>query len=207
MRQRLCALLFALAFCASAVAQDRNSTPRIVLSPAEIASLLKQGGYVLYFRHAATDFSQNDTQSRGPRHCARQRNLTDAGRADARAIGTAITSIDASFVRVVASPTCRTMETANLVFGRAEASEDVRGGPIAAPSPERYEPLLRLMSTPLPEGQNLGIASHGNPFYALVGPPYLAEGELALIKPGGAGFEVIAQVRVGEWKAVQNALK
>lgn len=207
MSLRLCALLFALACCASAVAQDRNSTPRIALSPAEIASLLKQGGYVLYFRHAATDFSQNDTQSRGPRDCARQRNLTDAGRADARAIGTAITSIGASFVRVVASPMCRTMETANLVLGRAEAFEDVRGGPIAAPSPERYEPLRRLMSTPLPAGQNLGIASHGNPFYALAGPPYLAEGELALIKPGGAGFEVIARVRVGDWKAVQNALK
>lgn len=45
---------------------------------------LRQGGYVLYMRHAATDFSQTDARMRGYEDCANQRNLTDRGRAEAR---------------------------------------------------------------------------------------------------------------------------
>jgi hypothetical protein len=48
---------------------------------------LRQGGYVLYMRHTSTDFSRNDANSRSFEDCANQRNLTDKGRAEARAVG------------------------------------------------------------------------------------------------------------------------
>jgi phosphohistidine phosphatase SixA len=63
---------------------------------------------------------------------ARQRNLTDAGRADARAIGAAIRALGIPIGRVLASPFCRTRETAELIFGRATVSNAVRGGPAQA---------------------------------------------------------------------------
>src|SRR2546430_2382745 len=61
-------------------APPRNSEPREKLPPAALVAELRKGGYVLYFRHIATDFSQNDSKSRGPTDCANQRNLSEKGR-------------------------------------------------------------------------------------------------------------------------------
>ncbi len=69
---------------------SRSSDPVRKLSPAQIVAELKRGGYVVYFRHTSTDFSQNDLPSKSFEDCAHQRNLTDAGRAQAREIGAAI---------------------------------------------------------------------------------------------------------------------
>jgi hypothetical protein len=99
---------------------------------------------------------------------------------------------------VLASPFCRTMETARLAFGKATATGDARGGP-ASDEAGRYAALRKLLSTTIPKGQNLVISSHGNPFYALAGPPYLAEGEMALVKPEGERFSVIARIRLTDW--------
>jgi hypothetical protein len=52
--------------------------------PAPRFAALRGGGYVLFFRHAATDFGQNDDKMTGYEDCWTQRNLTDKGRADAR---------------------------------------------------------------------------------------------------------------------------
>jgi len=51
------------------------------------------------------------------------------------------------------------------------------------------------LSTPLKPGANLVIASHGNPFYATAGAPYLAEGEAAVVRPLGMDFEIVARVK------------
>jgi len=44
-----------------------------------LLSELLKGGYILYFRHAATDFSQNDERMKSFEDCANQRNLIDRG--------------------------------------------------------------------------------------------------------------------------------
>ncbi len=54
---------------------------------AALLGELRHGGYVLYLRHASTDFSQNDTKMTSYEDCANQRNLTDKGRVEARAVG------------------------------------------------------------------------------------------------------------------------
>ena len=73
--------------------------------------------------------------------CATQRNLTDKGRAEARALGEHVKRLKIPIGEVLASPFCRTMETARLAFGKARATNDVRGGPLSADDPKRYEPL------------------------------------------------------------------
>lgn len=40
-----------------------------------IVQKLRQGGYVLYMRHAATDFSRDDSRMTSYEDCANQRNL------------------------------------------------------------------------------------------------------------------------------------
>jgi hypothetical protein len=70
------------ATAALAPAQVPTQAPAPLEGRALVAKL-RQGGVTLYFRHVATDFSQNDERY-VEGDCSTQRNLTDAGRADAR---------------------------------------------------------------------------------------------------------------------------
>jgi phosphohistidine phosphatase SixA len=183
----------------------RSSEAVRKLAPAELLAELKRGGYVIYFRHTSTDFSQNDLQSKSFEDCAHQRNLTDAGRAQARAIGAAIRELKLPIAKVLASPLCRTLETARLIFGTAEPVPEMRGAPLPVADPNRYAALKKLFATPYPRGANLAVASHGNPFYGVAGPPYLAEGEAAVIRGLGNEFEIVARIRVDDWSALRSA--
>ena len=174
------------------------------LSGSGLVEELRKGGYVLYLRHTSTDFSQNDRNMRSTEDCASQRNLTDKGREEAREIARQLKRLRVAPGPVLASPMCRTMETARLAFGKAEPTHDVRGGPARPEDPKRYEPLRQWLSLEVRPGENRFISSHGNPFHAVAGPPYLAEGEIAVVRPeGNSAFSVVARVRVEDWKLLQ----
>jgi Histidine phosphatase superfamily (branch 1) len=180
---------------ATAPPAPRTSKPKAALAPAALVSELRKGGYVLYFRHAATDFSQDDSKSRGPTDCANQRNLTDRGREEARAIGRAFVELGIPVGQVLASPMCRTDETAKLIFGKGEPAPAVRGS----------ESLRQLLIAPVPAGTNLAISGHGNPFISVAGPPRLQEGEMAVVKSVGNDFEVVARVPPQAWRSILAA--
>jgi len=181
-------------------AAGRSALPARPLAGIELLSELRKGGYVIYFRHTSTDFSRDDSRSTSDDDCDNQRPLTDKGREEARRIGAAFQALKIPVEKVQASPRCRTMETAMLAFGRAEKANEVRGGPAAPDNPDRYAGLRRLLSTPVKPGVNLAISSHGNPFYATAGAPYLAEGEAAVVRPLGKDFEIVARVRHDAWR-------
>jgi phosphohistidine phosphatase SixA len=185
-----------------AAASGRSSLPAQPIAPALLLAELRKGGYVIYFRHTSTDFSRDDAGSRSDDDCANQRPLTDQGREEARRIGAAIRELKIPIGRVLASPRCRTMETALLIFGRADAASEARGGPANTGSAERYAPLRKLLAAPIERGTNLVISSHGNPFYATAGAPYLAEGEAAVVRPLGKDFEIVARVKHDGWRVL-----
>jgi len=189
------------AFASHALAQPDSALPaKDALSGPSLVDALRRGGYVIYLRHTSTDFGQNDEGMTSFDDCSKQRNLTEQGRAEARAIGAAIAKLKIPIGEVLASPFCRTVETARLVFGRATISNAVRGGPA---DPDRYGELRKLLSMPVPHGTNLAIVSHGNPFRAVAGTPYLAEGEAAVIEPRGSdGFRIVARVTKDGWSAL-----
>jgi len=167
---------------------------------ADVVGRLRAGGFVLYLRHTSTDFSQNDARMTSYLDCSAQRNLTDKGREEARALGEHIKRLKIPIGEVLASPFCRTMETARLAFGKATATNEVRGGPTRTDDPTRYAALRKLLSQKVAKGENLVISSHGNPFHAVAGPPYLAEGEIAVVQPeGDERFSVIARIRLTDW--------
>jgi phosphohistidine phosphatase SixA len=173
------------------------------LSGRELGDALRHGGYVLFFRHASTDFGQNDDAMTSFEDCTQQRNLTEKGRDEARAIGAAIRKLAIPVGEVLASPFCRTRETARLIFGRETVSNDVRGGPAQPEDPQRYAALKALLAKPVPAGTNRIIVSHGNPFRAVAGGGYLAEGEAAVIEPRGAeGFREVARIPRDGWGAL-----
>jgi len=215
-RYLLCAAVTCCLASAAAIAQQRRFQPvpppapecsalaAKPIAPAALLAELRKGGYVLYFRHTSTDFSLDDTKSRSDDDCENQRPLTDKGRGEARQIGAVIRELKIPIGLVLASPRCRTMETAMLIFGRVEKASEARGGPPTADSAERYALLRRLLSTPVKPGTNLVISSHGNPFYATAGAPYLAEGEAAIVRPLGKDFEIVARVIHDAWHTLKQ---
>jgi hypothetical protein len=175
------------------------------VDPSVLAKL-REGGYVLYMRHTSTDFSQNDAGMKSYEDCANQRNLTDKGRAEAREIGVHVKRLRIPIGEVLASPFCRTMETARLAFGKAQPMNEVRGGPVRSDDPTRYDGLKKLLSSTVGGATNRVISSHGNPFQAVAGSPYLAEGEIAVVRPEGAmRFSVIARIRPEDWSRLPDA--
>jgi len=170
----------------------------------DLVRQLRGGGYVLYMRHASTDFSQNDSRMTSYEDCVNQRNLTDKGRAEARDVGAHVKRLAIPVGEVLASPFCRTMETARLAFGKAKAMNEVRGGPANPEDPARYDGLRKMLATRPAGKTNTVISSHGNPFHAVAGPPYLAEGEIAVVEPkGDAGFSVIGRIRPEDWRMLK----
>ena len=198
--------------CATASAQQfqgvpppapgRSAQPAKPMPGPELLSELRKGGYVIYLRHTSTNFSRDDVKSRNDDDCDNQRPLTDKGREEARQIGAAFRELKIPVGKILASPRCRTMETALLAFGPPEKSSEARAGPASPSSDDRYAPLRALLSAPVKPGTNTVIASHGNPFYATAGAPYLAEGEAAIVRPLGKDFEIIARVRHDAWRAL-----
>src|SRR6266545_1285107 len=141
------ALALALSTPAAALAQQVSAPP---LRGPELLAALRAGGYVLYFRHADTDHGQNDERMTSVEDCTTQRNLTDRGRAHARAIGEAIRTLGIPIGAVLASPLCRTVETAMLAFGNAQKAPAAReGGPLPPGSPGRFPALRALLATPV----------------------------------------------------------
>ena len=197
----------ALALALIAPAATAAQTPAAVpLRGAELLAALRGGGFVLYFRHADTDWTQNDTRGMNLEDCSAQRNLSDRGRENARATGAAIRALAIPIGSVLASPLCRTVETAMLAFGVAEKSMAVReGGPLPPGSPGRYEALRALLSTPVAPGTNSVLVGHAYPYYSLVGGQYLEEGEADVVRPRGADFEVVARVGLKQWRELAAA--
>jgi phosphohistidine phosphatase SixA len=77
-------------------------------------SALKQGGIVL-FRHSNAP-GTGDPPGFRLGDCATQRNLDDAGRAQARRIGAAFRDREIAVGRVLTSQWCRAVDTAALAF-------------------------------------------------------------------------------------------
>lgn len=79
--------------------------------------LLRAGGYILYVRHAEATIG-DDQPNLNFQDCRTQRNLTDYGRRQAIYYGEMLRYLQIPIsYPVLASPFCRTVETAQLAFG------------------------------------------------------------------------------------------
>jgi phosphohistidine phosphatase SixA len=192
-------MLAALAAAGPALAQPQ-SVPSQELPALQLLAELRGGGRIIYFRHAATDFGENDSHMKSYEDCAGQRNLVDKGRDDARKIGIAIRALGIPLGRVVASPFCRTVETAELAFGRAEKWDEAKYGSAA----DQYAELRKLLGT-RPAKANTVIVGHGNPFYTITGGVRIAEGEVAVVRPLNGRFEIAGRIKPEDWAALRAA--
>ena len=192
--------LLACGAAAQTLPSQASSAPpkEAQLSPQALAEALRGGGYVIYFRHTATDFSRNDAGSRSLDDCANQRLLSPAGQAEARAIGRQVRRLRLPLGEVYASPMCRTLDTAVQALGRATPRPELR-----LQEEGDYPGLKQLLATPVAPGSNRWLFGHGIPFRAVAGPPHLAEGEAVVIRPGRTQWTVVARVLPGQWETLK----
>jgi len=172
-----------------------------------LVELLRQGGYNIYFRHEATDWSQYDTvQQEGDwLSCdgSRMRQLSEAGKERAKRSGEAMRQLGIPVSEVLASPYCRTMETARQ-FGLGEVmpSTDVmnlRAAAYFGGRPAIIATAQKLLATPPAPGSNRIIVAHGNVAQAAT-PVYPDEGEGVVFRPDGAGgFVVVDRIPPERW--------
>ena len=85
-----------------------------------VAGTLREGRCVMLFRHGQTVSGIGDPPGFRLDTCSTQRNLNEAGRMQARAIGAWFASQALRPLAVRTSAWCRCKETAELAFGRAE---------------------------------------------------------------------------------------
>jgi broad specificity phosphatase PhoE len=186
-------------------------------SPAELSGralidTLRSGGYNIYFRHAQTDWSQSDHVA-APGDwttcdAARMRQLSAKGRQASKKIGAAIRALEIPVGRVLASPYCRTVQTAELMnLGRVEVTEKIINLRVADFFGGRGEVVRRARSRLAelpPAGTNVVLVGHGNVAREAT-PVYPGEAEGVVFRPAGDGsFEVVARIDVDRWLALSG---
>jgi broad specificity phosphatase PhoE len=81
---------------------------------------LRAGGLVLLMRHASTQPGLGDPPDMRLDDCSTQRNLSAAGRDEAKRVGERLRRERVPIAKVYTSPWCRCRDTARLAFGAAE---------------------------------------------------------------------------------------
>lgn len=196
-------LLIASALAATASAAE----PPAELQGLALVEALRAGGHTLYFRHAATDWSQQDSieQAGDWTSCdpSRLRQLSDSGRETARAIGEAMRALAVPVARVLASPYCRTLETAQLLdLAPVEATEAVINMRVSSYFGGREAVVATaqaLLETPPVPDSNTVIVAHGNVARDAT-PVYPAEAEAVIFRPGpDGGFRFVGRLGPEDW--------
>ncbi len=135
-----------LAAALSLLAASEQSAP----AQADWINALRQGGYVIVFRHGATHQDQADTDPLNPSNVSQQRQLNDAGRAKAKEIGEAFRKLRIPVGQVQTSVFNRAVETGTLMnLGEVTSSLDFTEGDLVVTPTEnnRRAQALRQLAT------------------------------------------------------------
>jgi phosphohistidine phosphatase SixA len=156
---------------------------------------LRAGGLVVFIRHADTDPGVGDPPGFRLDDCKTQRNLSAAGRAQARRLGAAFQRERVPVAQVFSSEWCRCRDTATLAFDRYElwaALNNLFGR--AQNEPVQKRAMLERAGAYLGKG-NLVLITHGATIYPVAGVNP-GTGELVVMRPAGAGrLEPVGRLR------------
>jgi phosphohistidine phosphatase SixA len=161
--------------------------PGRAIADEALWTLLKGGGQVVLMRHAVTTPGVGDPPGMRLDDCATQRKLTDEGGRHARETGDAFRKRGIAVGRLLSSPWCRCLETAQLAFGSAAAKSDSLSNLFGRPENQSRQvaELQQVVSKWRGIG-NLVLVSHGSTILALTGvSPEPAEMVIATPQAGG----------------------
>jgi phosphohistidine phosphatase SixA len=202
--------LFALAF----LVLIAGSSQVAAAAAPDLIAALKQGGYVLIFRHTATDDSQKDVYPFRFDDMSAQRQLSDKGRDMARQMGAAITRLAIPIGDAYTSRLNRAIETGKLLTGKdvkpvdaltdsSNASASGMANPTAANS-KAGAAVRQLVDMPPKSGANTFLITHKTNIADAFGKEAgdVQDGEAFVYKPGGSGpATFVARIKAGDWIA------
>jgi phosphohistidine phosphatase SixA len=173
----LLGLILALTFAAPSARADEDAAWQA----------LRDGGHVALLRHAAAPGGAGDPPGFRLEDCATQRNLSAEGRADAAAIGARLKTRNIAFEKILTSPWCRCVDTANLLELGSPTIEPAFSN-IVVLSDQRDEIVAAgrgLIGAWQGQGTLL-VVTHGANISALTGISP-ASGEMVVVRIGADG--------------------
>ncbi|QIP06778.1 histidine phosphatase family protein [Bradyrhizobium symbiodeficiens] len=200
---RLVLIVFLAGFSRHAAAD----TPELIAS-------LKQGGYVLIFRHTATDDSQKDVYPFKFDDMSAQRQLSEKGRDTARQIGAAVKELAIPIGDVYTSRLNRAIEAGKLITGRevkpvdaltdsSNASASGMANPTGA-NAKAGQAVRQLVDAPPSAGTNTFLVTHKTNIADAFGKEAgdVQEGEAFVYKAGSSGSATFAgRIKIADWTA------
>ena len=187
-----------------------NSQP--AAAQADAINAMRQGGYVIVFRHGATHADQADTDPLNLANIAKQRQLNDAGRALAKSIGESMRKLRIPVGLVRTNMFQRAVDTGTLLgFGDAKATADLtEGGLVVTPieNNRRADAFRKLVAETPADGTNTVIVSHKPNIMDAFGKDWfdVREGEASVFQPDGkGGYKPIARILAGDWSKLAQA--
>jgi broad specificity phosphatase PhoE len=170
-----------------------------------VLQLLRAGGYVIVVRHGATHTDQADTDPLNLDNVAKQRQLNDTGRADAKMVGEVFKAAAIPIGKSYSSRFQRAVETARLIGGKEpQGTLDVtEGGLVVSPNENnrRTQALRALVAAPPDPGTNTLIVTHKPNILDAFGKDWfeIKEGEASIFKPANGTYVMVARVQIGQW--------
>jgi phosphohistidine phosphatase SixA len=179
-----------------------------------LVSSLKDGGYVIVFRHGATDDSQKDVYPFKFDDMSAQRQLSEKGRDMARQIGTAIKELAIPIGDIYTSRLNRAIEAGKLISGRevkpvdaltdsSNASASGMANPTGA-NAKAGQAVRQLVDAPPKAGANTFLVTHKTNIADAFGKDAgdVQEGEAFVYKAGGSGPASFAgRIKFADWTA------
>ena len=177
-----------------------------------LIALVKQGGYVLIFRHTATDDSQKDIYPYKFDDMSAQRQLSEKGRDVARQIGMAIKELAIPVGDVYTSRLNRAIETGKLITGHevkpldaltdsSNASASGMANPAGA-NAKVGQAVRQLIDVPPKAGTNTVLITHKTNIADAFGKEAgdVQEGEAFIYKADGLGpAAFVGRIKVADW--------
>lgn len=165
----------------------------------ELMAALKRGGYTIMLRHARTDRSFNEAREYVPALRSQQRNLNDAGVADARQMGVVLKKYGVPIGEILSSPMYRCTETAEYAAGVPTTTMALRVFPS---SPEQ----AALVTKAPKAGTNRLIVTHHfviETHVPGIKPGDINESEAAVIGHLSDGtVELVGKILLADWQAL-----
>src|SRR5512132_2142657 len=171
-----------------------------------LAGAMKQGGYVIVFRHGATNRNQADTDPLNFDNITKQRLLSEQGKRVATHVGEAFKKLGIPLGKVYTSKFNRAVETGRLMSGGdvTPTLDVTEGGLVVTPieNDRRAETLKKMAGTVPEAGKNTLIVTHKPNILDAFGKDWfdVREGEASVFRPDGSGKAVLlARPQAIDW--------
>lgn len=171
--------------CTSAFAED-----------SALWAQLKRGGYVILMRHGPVDSITHSTHPRADfENCVGQNNLSPEGQQEVARMGRAFKKKRVPVGEVLASPFCRTQDTARIAFGRARVWDalDLQTDLAEDEATQRSAQVAARIGQ-FKGRKNLVLVTH-QPNIDSLTLELVERGTILVLKPaGGSNFNVVGRI-------------